>query len=155
MKNLLILILVVALYFQMERDKPCINAMPKTESAPIQSDPVQSHSAVNKCMEEVDLSAFKNVQRAACYAKEVTRLEAILEENLKEALQKTPLDARQYLLDAEEAWSYSRDTWCNYVGSLPLAPLPLLNRESCLAEETSKHIDQLNMTKKELNGIAD
>lgn len=155
MKNLLILILSAALYFQYDRDKPGAIAMPKPESSPIQAGPAADHSTIKKCMEEVDLSAFKNVQRTACYAKEVARLEVLLEESLAGVLQKTPFEARQYLLNAEEAWSHSRDAWCNYVGSLPLAPLPLLNRETCLAEETSKHLDQLSATKKELNGITE
>lgn len=153
MKNLLILILAVALYFQSDRDKPCVNVTPKTESFPFQLTSSENASEIKKCMDSVDLSAFKNVQRTGCYTKEVARLEAVLEGRLRELLQETPYEARQLLLDAEEAWSYSRDAWCNYVGNLPLAPLPLLNRETCLAEETSKHLDQLAATSKELKEI--
>ncbi len=155
MKNLLILILSVAFYLQGCQDKNGTSAMPQVEAAAMAAESALDDSVVIKCMDDVDLAAFKNVQRTECYVKEVARLESILELTLKNVIQKSPVDSRQYLLDAEEAWVYSRDTWCNYIGSLPLAPLPLFNRQYCLAEETSKHIEQLNRAKEELNGIVD
>jgi uncharacterized protein YecT (DUF1311 family) len=153
MKNLLILFVAVTFYLQGCHDKNSTNSMPQTETAAMVAESEPDDSAVKKCMDDVDLSAFKNVQRTECYIKEVARLESILELTTKDLIQKSPPDSRQYLQEAEEAWSYSRDTWCNYVGSLPLAPLPLFNRQYCLAEETNKHIEQLNRAKEELNGI--
>jgi uncharacterized protein YecT (DUF1311 family) len=153
MKNLLILVLAGTLYLQGYHDKNCTHSMIQTEPPAIVSESALDSSIVEKCMDEVDLAAFKNVQRTECYVKEVLRLERILELTLKDLIQKSPPNSRQYLQDAEEAWSYSRDTWCNYVGNLPLAPLPLFNRQFCLAEETNKHIEKLNRTKEELNII--
>lgn len=153
MKNLLILILAGTLYLQGCHEKKCIHSMIQSEPPAMVAGSASVFSTVEKCMDEVDLAAFKNVQRSECYLKEVLRLERILELTLNDLSQKSPPDSRQYLLDAEDTWSYSRDTWCNYVGSLPLAPLPIFNRQYCLAEETNKHIDQLNRAKEELSNV--
>lgn len=154
MKNLLFLIPVGALLLQGCQDKSDTNTRLEPEVVAINSEFTLDSSAVTKCMDEVDLAAFKNVQRTECYVKEVARLEKVLELTFNEVIQKSPPDSRQFLQDAEEAWAYSRDTWCNYVGALPLAPLPLFNRQYCLAEETSKHIEQLIQAKEELINIA-
>ena len=153
MKNLIILVLTVALYLQGCNDPNSTSSLPQTEAAAMVAESASDDSVVKKCMDDVDLAAFKNVQRTECYVKEVARLEAILELTINDVIKKSPSDSRQYLQEAEEAWTNSRNTWCNYVGSLPLAPLPIFNRQYCLAEETNKHIEQLIRAKAELNDI--
>jgi uncharacterized protein YecT (DUF1311 family) len=152
-KNLVIIFLLAVVYFQYSLSKESKEAVSSAFTGEPESGSAEDDSVVKKCMDDVDLAAFKNVQRTQCYVKEVARLEAILDRTLKEVIERSPLDARQYLQDAEGAWLDSRDEWCNYIGSLPMAPLPLFNRQYCLAEETAKHIERLNTAKKELDAL--
>jgi len=153
MKNLVIVFLVLLVYFQYTLSKDSQEGVPGVFPDEPESGSAADDSAVKKCMDDVDLSAFKNVQRTQCYVKEVARLEEILDRTLKEVIEKSPQDARQHLQDAESTWHDARDEWCNYIGSLPMAPLPLFNRQYCLAEETAKHIERLNMAKEELDAL--
>jgi uncharacterized protein YecT (DUF1311 family) len=153
MKNLVIVFLMVVVYFQYTLGKEFQEGVSDVFPDEPESGSAADDSAVKKCMDEVDLAAFKNVQRTHCYVKEVARLEAILDRTLKEVIEKSPSNTRQHLQDAEGTWLDARDEWCNYIGSLPMAPLPLFNRQYCLAEQTVLHIERLNMTRDELNDL--
>lgn len=153
MKNLVIVFLMVVVYFQYTLSNESQEGVSDVFLDEPENGSAADDSAVKKCMDEVDLSAFKNVQRTQCYVNEIARLEVILDRTLKEVIEKSPQDARQHLQDAEGAWLDARNEWCNYIGSLPMAPLPLFNRQYCLAEETTKHIERLNMAKEELDSL--
>jgi len=146
MKNLIIIFLSAVLFF---RIYPCDESS-KTKRITEKPANTESSFDVRKCMDAVDLSAFKNVQRTSCYIKEVDRLEAVLDVTLHALRNSNPDETKIKLLDSQEAWRSARDSWCGYVAELPLAPHPLFNEQFCLASETHKRIDELDKMKREV-----
>jgi hypothetical protein len=153
MKNIIIIVLSIALLVEIYRDKEDEASVNVKANVERHMTPELEDVTVRQCMDDVDLAAFKNVQRTACYVAEVARLEVIRVDILKELTNQSPLNTQQNFLDAEEAWRYSRDAWCNYIGSLPMAPLPLFNRQYCLADEATKHIQALRVALNEVRSI--
>ena len=146
MKNLIIIFLLIIVIFRIYPD--CEDK--KSNRIFSQDKNATSAFDVQQCMDDVDLSAFKNVQRTSCYIKEVDRLEARLDVTLNALRSSNQDEAQRKLLDSQEAWRLARDSWCSYIGELPLAPHPLFNEQFCLAEETEKRIDVLEKMNREI-----
>ena len=98
-----------------------------------------------KCMNDVDLGAFKNTQWGACYEAELARQEKRLAlEYEKLGKQYKAVDKK--LLDAaKKSWLIYRGQWCRYEQALPIAPTPYVNYRACLVDTT---IEQINKIKK-------
>ena len=96
-----------------------------------------------KCMDGVDLGAFKNSQWTACYEAELKprdrQLNAVYQKVQKAA---TP-ELKQALLKGQRAWMTYRDAWCAYEELTPVAPGGSINKAACLVDVTIAQITRL------------
>ena len=98
-----------------------------------------------KCMNDVDLGAFKNSQWGACYEAELVRQNKRLELEYKK-LRSGYKGVNKILLDeAKKSWLTYREQWCRYEEALPIAPTPYVNYRACLVNTT---IEQINKIKR-------
>jgi uncharacterized protein YecT (DUF1311 family) len=96
-----------------------------------------------KCMNDVDLGAFKNTQWGACYEAELVRQNKRLELEYKK-MQAGYKDVDKKLLDAaKKSWLKYREHWCRYEEALPMAPSPYVNYQACLVDTTIEHINRM------------
>lgn len=114
-------------------------------SSKTQAEKVVETAEFRKCMNDVDLGAFKNTQWGACYEAELGRQNKRLEQEFKK-LQSGYKGVDKKLLDAaKKSWLTYREKWCRYEESLPIAPTPYVNYRACLVDTT---IEQINKIKK-------
>ena len=100
-----------------------------------------------KCMNDVDLGAFKNTQWGACYEAELVRQNKRLEQEYKNLQAKYKGLDLKLLVEAKKSWVAYREKWCRYEEALPIAPTPYVNYRACLVETT---IEQINKIKRVL-----
>ena len=98
-----------------------------------------------KCMNDVDLGAFKNTQWGACYEAELARQNKRLELEYKRLQEGYKKVDKKLLLAAKRSWITYREEWCRYEEALPIAPTPYVNYRACLVNTT---IEQINKIKR-------
>lgn len=97
-----------------------------------------------KCMNDVDLGAFKNSQWGACYEAELARQNKRLDLKYKK-MQAGYKDVNKKLFDAaKKSWLAYRESWCRYEEALPIAPTPYVNYRACLVDTTIEQINKLS-----------
>ena len=99
--------------------------------------------AFRKCMDTVDLGAFKNSQWTACYEAEFQRQDVQLNAVYLKIQQKASPELKKVLVKAQRAWLAYRDAWCAYEELTPVAPGGSVNRAACLVDLTIAQIDRL------------
>ena len=98
-------------------------------------------------MDAVDLSAFKNNQRLACYEAELKRQDAVLHDTYKKV--RTAADSRALLMlmmmmmTGQKACLAYREGWCQLEESTTNAPGGAVNYVACLMELTIAQIARL------------
>ncbi len=70
---------------------------------------------VTKCMEAVDMGAFKNTQLNACYEQKMARQDKVLNAEYKrlQAASAKPEAAKAWVL-GQRSWLAYRTSWCDY-----------------------------------------
>ena len=96
-----------------------------------------------KCMDAVDLGAFKMTQWTACYEAELKRQDRELNATYQKIQKAASPDLKQGLTKGQRAWIAYRDTWCSYEELTPVAPGGSVNKAACLLELTKTQIDRL------------
>jgi len=98
---------------------------------------------LKKCMEEVDLGAFKNSQWTACYEAELKRQDRQLNAVYQKIQKSAEPELKQALVKGQRAWLAYRDAWCGYEQLTPVAPGGYVNRAACFVELTAAQINRL------------
>jgi uncharacterized protein YecT (DUF1311 family) len=98
-----------------------------------------------KCMNDVDLGAFKNTQWGACYESELVRQNKRLELEYKKLRTGYKGVNKKVLDEAKKSWLIYKEKWCRYEEALPIAPTPYVNYQACLVNTT---IEQINKIKR-------
>ena len=96
-----------------------------------------------KCMDAVDLGAFKNTQWAACYEAELKRQDRALNTAYQQIQKQAAPDLKQALTKGQRAWLAYRDAWCAYEEQTPVAPGGMVNKMACLVDLTIAQIKRL------------
>lgn len=96
-----------------------------------------------KCMDDVDLSAFKNSQWAACYEAELQIQDRRLNVVYQRVQRANTPELKQALLKGQRAWLNFRDAWCSYEEQTPYAPGSSVNKLACLVDITIDQIERL------------
>lgn len=96
-----------------------------------------------KCMETVDLGAFKNTQWASCAQQEVKRQDTILNIEYNKLRKKLSPDQRDSLTKGQRSWLKFREDWCRFEEKGPSAPGGEANYYFCVLEQTDKQIDAI------------
>jgi uncharacterized protein YecT (DUF1311 family) len=96
-----------------------------------------------KCMDDVDLSAFKNSQWAACYEAELQIQDRRLNVVYQRVQRANTPELKQALLKGQRAWLIFRDAWCSYEEQTPYAPGGSVNKLACLMDITIDQIERL------------
>ncbi len=96
-----------------------------------------------KCMDDVDLSAFKNSQWAACYEAELQIQDRRLNAVYQRVQRANTPELKQALLKGQRAWLMFRDAWCSYEEQAPYAPGGEVNKLACLLSITINQIERL------------
>lgn len=96
-----------------------------------------------KCMNDVDLSAFKNTQWGACYEAELARQNKRLKYEYKKLRAKYKGVDEKLLDVAKNSWLKYRERWCRYEEALAIAPTPYVNYRSCLVDTTIEQINRV------------
>jgi uncharacterized protein YecT (DUF1311 family) len=104
-------------------------------------------SEYKKCMDAVDLGAFKNAQWASCAAQEIKIQDAILNSEYNKLINALTSEQRSALLKGQHSWIKFRDDWCRFEELSSAAPGSAANYNFCILEETTKQASKL----KELN----
>jgi len=100
-------------------------------------------SGFQKCMDDVDLSAFKNSQWAACYEAELQIQDRRLNVVYQRVQRANTPQLKQVLLKGQRAWLIFRDAWCSYEEQAPYAPGGSVNKLACLVSITIDQIERL------------
>ena len=98
-----------------------------------------------KCMNDVDLGAFKNTQWGACYEAELARQNKRLEHEYKKLQAEYKSVDKKLFNAAKNSWFKYREQWCRYEEALPVAPTPYVNYRACLVDTT---LEQINKVKR-------
>ncbi len=96
-----------------------------------------------KCMDAVDLSAFKNSQWASCYEAELKRQDRALNGAYQQIQKQAAPELKQALTKGQRAWLAYRDAWCTYEEQTPVAPGGSVNKMACLVDVTIAQIKRL------------
>ena len=96
-----------------------------------------------KCMDAVDLAAFKNTQWTACYEAELKRQDSQLNAVYQKVQKAATPELKQALLKGQRAWLAYRNTWCSYEELTPVAPGGSVNKTACLVDLTIAQITRL------------
>jgi uncharacterized protein YecT (DUF1311 family) len=96
-----------------------------------------------RCMDAVDLSAFKNSQWQGCYEAELKRQDAVLNAAYKTVQAAAAPEARALLVKGQKAWLAYREAWCRFEETTPNAPGGTVNYAACLVELTVAQIRRL------------
>jgi uncharacterized protein YecT (DUF1311 family) len=96
-----------------------------------------------RCMDNVDLSAFKTSRFAACAEAELKRQDVTL--NAEYNKLKTLLDeqGKAALTKAQKSWLAFRESWCRAEEVLPMAPGGPANYGFCMMDLTDQHIEKI------------
>jgi uncharacterized protein YecT (DUF1311 family) len=100
-------------------------------------------SQFTKCMNDVDLGAFKNTQWGACYEAELARQNKRLELEYKKLRAEYKSVDMKPLDEAKNSWLKYREQWCHYEEALPIAPTPYVNYRACLVNTTIEQINKI------------
>lgn len=123
MKLLLICVLSIGLVFALSSDPQFSNWLRFEMASSWRELDKNVNSAVQKCKAELNVSAANNVQRTACYAEELDRLDALRAQVMKALTRQTTALARHALGGAQAIWRGSREVWCRYIEKLPIPPM--------------------------------
>jgi len=96
-----------------------------------------------KCMDEVELGAFKNLQWAACSAQEIKRQDVILNVEYNKLKSLLSSEQKAALITGQKSWLKFRQDWCRFEEVGLSAPGGDANLNFCILELTIKHIDKL------------
>ena len=96
-----------------------------------------------KCMDAVDLGAFKNTQWTACYEAELKRQDRQLNAVYQKVQKAATPELKQALVKGQRAWVAYRDAWCSYEELAPVAPGGSVNKSACLVDLTIAQITRL------------
>jgi uncharacterized protein YecT (DUF1311 family) len=99
--------------------------------------------AFTQCMSAVDLGAFKITQWTACHQAEFKRQDAALNAEYQNLRARLPSAQRAGLQNAQRAWLAYRDAWCQFEGTLDVAPSPDLNGLACRVDATAAQVRKL------------
>ena len=97
----------------------------------------------DKCMDSVDLGAFKNSQWASCAEHEIKRQDATLNTEYNKLRKSLSADQKESLTKAQRAWLKFREDWCKFEEASPSAPGGVANYNFCILELTDKQIDAI------------
>ena len=100
-------------------------------------------TAFRRCMDAVDLSAFKTSQWQGCYEAELKRQDAVLNAAYKTVGAAAAPEARMLLVKGQKAWLTYREAWCRFEETTPNAPGGAVNYAACLVELTVAQIRRL------------
>lgn len=96
-----------------------------------------------KCMDAVDLGAFKNSQWASCAAQEIKIQDAILNSEYNKLIKTLSPEQRTALTNGQRSWIKFRDDWCRFEEVGPSAPGGQANLNFCILELTTGQISKL------------
>ena len=96
-----------------------------------------------RCMDAVDLGAFKMTQWTACYEAELKRQDRELNATYQKIQKAASPDLKQALTKGQRAWIAYRDSWCSYEELTPVAPGGSVNKAACLVDLTKTQIERL------------
>ncbi len=96
-----------------------------------------------RCMDAVDLGAFKMTQWTTCYEAELKRQDRELNATYLKVQKAAAPELKQSLIKGQRAWIAYRDAWCSYEERTPVAPGGSVNRAACLLDVTNTQIDRL------------
>ena len=96
-----------------------------------------------KCMDAVDLGAFKNTQWTACYEGELKRQDRQLNAVYHKVQKAATPELKQAIVKGQRAWVAYRDAWCSYEELTPVAPGGSVNKAACLLDLTNAQITRL------------
>lgn len=96
-----------------------------------------------KCMDEVDLGAFKNTQWASCGAQEIKRQDVILNVEYKKLKSNLSTEQKEALIKAQKSWLKYREDWCRFEEVGPSAPGGEAGLNLCIILLTNKQIDAI------------
>lgn len=93
---------------------------------------------VTRCMDAVDMGAFKNSQMNACYEQELARQDKVLNAEYRrmQAAVAGP-EAGKALVLGQRAWLAFRTSWCDFEARQMSAPNPEFNRLACMVNLTA------------------
>ena len=97
-------------------------------------------SQYQKCMDSVDLGAFKNTQFIACAEKELKLQDGTLNAEYNKLRKNLSSEQKEFLTRGQRAWLKFREDWCRFEESHPSAPGGIVNYGFCLLETTDKQI---------------
>ena len=97
-------------------------------------------SQYQKCMDGVDLGAFKNTQFIACAEKELKLQDGTLNAEYNKLRKNLSPEQKEFLTKGQRAWLKFREDWCRFEESHPQAPGGMVNYSFCLLEVTDKQI---------------
>lgn len=93
-----------------------------------------------KCMDSVDLGAFKNTQFSACAEKELKLIDRTLNTEYIKLRKNLSPEQKDFLTKGQRAWLQFREDWCRFEESHPSAPGGIVNYRLCLLEKTDRQI---------------
>ena len=94
-----------------------------------------------KCMDSVDLGAFKNTQWASCGEQEYKLQDATLNSEYNKLRKTLSPEQRELLTKGQKSWLKFREDWCRFEEQGPSAPGGMASYVFCLLETTDKQID--------------
>lgn len=97
----------------------------------------------HKCMDAVDLGAFKNSQWASCAAQETKVQDAILNSEYNKLIKMLNPEQRVALKNGQRSWIKFRDEWCRCEELGPSAPGGVASFNFCILDLTTKQINKL------------
>lgn len=97
----------------------------------------------DKCMNSVDLGAFKNSQWASCAEQEIKRQDAILNTEYNKLKKSLSTEQKESLTKAQKAWLKFREDWCKFEEVGPSAPGGVENYNLCILDLTDRQINAI------------
>ena len=94
-----------------------------------------------KCMDGVDLGAFKNTQWASCGEQELKLQDDTLNSEYTKLRKSLSPEQRELLTKGQKSWLKFREDWCRFEEQGPSAPGGMVNYGFCLLDTTDKQID--------------
>ncbi len=94
-----------------------------------------------KCMDSVELGAFKNTQWASCNGQELKLQDITLNSEYAKLRKNLSPEQRELLTKGQKSWLKFREDWCRFEEQGPSAPGGMVNYGFCLLETTDNQIN--------------
>lgn len=96
-----------------------------------------------KCMDSVNLGAFKNSQWTNCAAQEIKRQDVTLNAAYNKLMKSVSVNEKKALVKAQKSWLKFREDWCRLEEITATAPGGDTNYNFCIIAVTNKQIDAI------------